>query len=116
MTDDTHAAREKERVACHVAVLKQRILKPITSEDVSYNSAVVDCLNAIVRRGPRFARPLTAADGEKGGLLEAAAFLRANGWTVEEPRCETCEGMGVVWDNDGGCSACPTCNGTGARP
>jgi uncharacterized protein (DUF736 family) len=51
-------------------------------------------------------------------IAEAAALLRANGWRVEEPKCEACTGTGK-------CSVglfksttyrCPDCNGTGARP
>ncbi len=41
----------------------------------------------------------------------AVALLRADGWRVEEPMCETCAGRKYVCtplETD-----CPTCNGTG---
>ena len=54
-------------------------------------------------------------------LPAAAALLREAGWTVEEPKCETCGGSGRVMSlfGDGGSivtEPCPTCNGTGKRP
>jgi len=43
-------------------------------------------------------------------LEAAAALLREAGWKVEEPRCATCLGNGMVLERK-----CPTCNGTGKR-
>jgi hypothetical protein len=45
-------------------------------------------------------------------IAAAAALLREAGWTVEEPKCETCEGSG---ENETNSAECPTCNGTGRR-
>ncbi len=42
----------------------------------------------------------------------AAALLRANGWRVEEPKCETCSGTGCT---EHGFLDCQPCNGTGKR-
>jgi Zn finger protein HypA/HybF involved in hydrogenase expression len=49
-------------------------------------------------------------------LPAAAAFLRANGYVVEEPKCKTCDGDGRVWTGElPPVVTCPTCSGTGAR-
>ena len=81
-----------------------------------WNSRSILAAAALLRAaGYVVEQPIVIAE-EKVSDETLANLLRAAGWTVEEPVCETCEGMGVVWDNDGGCSACPTCNGTGARP
>ena len=50
-------------------------------------------------------------------LTAAAALLRAAGWTVEEPRCKRCMGIGrlAAYESETGDKPCPTCNGTGKR-
>ena len=72
-------------------------------------------------KSPHGARPV--AEVPMREMLEgAAALLREAGWTVGEPKCETCKGNGfiaVAYQIPGVAPVrtitCTTCNGTGAR-
>ena len=124
MSDDTQAAREalpcpfcsSTRLAVHpdhaVECFDCEAIGPGMSPE-PWASRSIPAAAALLRAaGYVVEQPIVIAE-EKVSDETLANLLRVKGWTVEEPKCETCGGIG---ENETNSAECPTCNGTGARP